>query len=310
MWHKDLSGGYVLSHVVEADEDRWMIKDIAKKRLIVSMRQLRLLRYGGVVRRNGCAAFLTARADAGDRLEFCWPAPTDSEIESEQMPLTIIHEDDDILVIDKPPGIVVHPTGSYQTGTLAAGILYYLRQSGHRGAFHPVHRLDKDTSGVILIAKHRMAHRLLDLQIKRRLIRRTYCAVISTHLYPSTGTITTPIARDQNHPVRRIVSDCGYAAHTDYTTTETYVGGSLLTLSLGTGRTHQIRVHLQSIGAPIIGDTLYGSTSLWIGRQALHATDLAFTHPLTGCELHLSCPLPKDIMELLEHIKISASEVR
>lgn len=215
--------------------------------------------------------------------------------------LSVLFEDDHLIVINKPAGLATHPNETGQTGTLANLIAFYFQMNGEERRIRHVHRLDQDTSGAIVFAKHRLSLALLDKQMAKKQIKRTYLALAEGQLKPKKGTIDQPIGRDRTHSVRRRVSHTGQTAVTNY-----IVKGydkkkdlSCLELQLETGRTHQIRVHTSFIGHPLAGDALYGGSKKWIKRQALHSKSINFNHPITKEELFIEAPFPED-MDLLQ----------
>ena len=216
-----------------------------------------------------------------------------------ELPLTICYEDDYMLIIDKPAGMLVHPTTSEHLTTLANAVMHYFSGKKLPYNFHPVHRLDRNTSGLVLIAKQpHIQHLLSRNDIKH--IKRQYLALALGTLIPADGTIDAPIARHPDSIIQRIVDQNGQHAITYYKTLKVLNNASLIELTLLTGRTHQIRVHLSHIGHPLLGDDLYGGSRERIGRQALHAARLHFPHPVTGEIIDISSPLPADLRELIK----------
>ncbi|PPA72450.1 RluA family pseudouridine synthase [Jeotgalibacillus proteolyticus] len=212
-----------------------------------------------------------------------------------KMNLTILHEDEHLLVINKPPYLDTHPNDPADSGTLVNAVVYYLQQKGGTGYTQPIHRLDRDTTGAILFAKHSAIKPLLDRLLEQRMIKRTYWALAEGNVTPSSGTINEPIGNDRHHNTRKRVSKGGQSAVTHFKkisfspeTNQTW-----LELNLDTGRTHQIRVHLAHIGHPLAGDTLYGGKKIASQTiQALHAARLSFTNPLSGEFIAADAPDP------------------
>jgi len=238
------------------------------------------------------------RVRSGDIIEFKVPKLAPLEVEPEQIPLDILYEDHDLVVVNKPQGMVVHPAEGNYSGTLVNALLFHCSNlSGINGRLRPgiVHRIDKDTSGVLVVAKTDFAHRDLAEQIKRHSVERVYAALVRGNLANERGTIDAPISR---HPVDRkkmAVVPCGRRAVTHYRLLSRFRGYDLIEARLETGRTHQIRVHMAYIGHPLAGDPTYGSAGKEFGLvgQALHATTLGFVHPCIGEYLEFSAPLPK-----------------
>ena len=217
-----------------------------------------------------------------------------------EMPLKIAYEDEYLLVIDKPAGQLVHPTTKEHTNTLANGVLAYYHNKNEHYDFHPVHRLDKNTSGLILIAK--MPHIQHQLSLSGKNFHRTYLALVEGILSPPKGTIDVPIKRHPNSIIQRIAAPDGQKAVTHYEVLKTNGAISFIELSLETGRTHQIRVHLSSIGHPLLGDDLYGGSLDIITRQALHASKLSFIHPITHQILHTYSKIPTDMQNIFNDL--------
>lgn len=300
--------------VVDADAgarlDVWLtarLPDLSRSRLAQLLEQ-------GRVAVNGGAARKSQRLRLGDRVELTLPAPEPSTIAPEDLPLTIVYEDADLLVLDKPAGVVVHPAPGHRSGTLVNALLHHISDlSGIGGVLRPgiVHRLDKDTSGLMLVAKNDVAHRALADALKRREIRRIYLAVAWGHFAQEQIEVDAPLARSPTHRQRMAVLARGRRAVTRFQRLERWVAADLLRAELETGRTHQIRVHLAHIGHPVVGDPVYGGAGargisgpgvLWarslqklVPRQFLHATGLSFRQPRTGEPLRFDSPLPPDL---------------
>ncbi|WP_033171078.1 RluA family pseudouridine synthase [Selenomonas sp. ND2010] len=224
-----------------------------------------------------------------------------SNITPEALPLDIRYEDDWLLVVNKPAGQLVHPTTQEPHGTLGNAILFHYMQQKEAHAFHPVHRLDRETSGLVLIAKQpQIQFKLSPKGVKT--FHREYLALIPGELTPPAGTIDAPIARALPSIILRKVAPDGKEARTHYDTVKSNHKLSLIHLVLETGRTHQIRVHLSHLGHPLIGDDLYGGSRDLISRQALHAFRLSFTHPMTGEDIVVTAPLPSDMGRIVSDL--------
>lgn len=238
----------------------------------------------------------------GERISITVPAPEPFGAEPEEMPLDIVYEDEDVLVIDKPAGLTVHPSPGHPSGTLVNAILAHCPDlRGIKGTIRPgiVHRLDKDTSGLMMVAKNDSAQVALSDQIKQRTIVKRYLALVSGHLTPDRGAIEAPIGRHPKDRKKMAIVSTGREARTYYEVSQ-YVGDcSLLDVRPETGRTHQIRVHLSSIGFPIVGDSVYGRKSRLINRQFLHAHLLGFHLPGSGRYVEFESTLPPDLAQVL-----------
>lgn len=222
---------------------------------------------------------------------------------AQNIPLDIIYEDVDVLALNKQPYIVVHPTKSHQDNTISNGIAYYFQQMNLNRKIRLVNRLDMDTSGVLLVAKSSFAHQQMAVQFENNQVEKRYMAVVSGIVKKDKDIIDLPIGREKERSIKKVVSNEGKNALTRYKVIERYKDATLLDIELHTGRSHQIRVHLNHIGHPIIGDTLYYKPSEYINRQALHAYYLKLKQPRTKNELELKTNLPEDIKELIINLK-------
>lgn len=255
------------------------------------------------------------RVAAGQAIAVDVPPPAPASVVSQDIPLDILYEDSDIVVLNKPPGLVVHPAAGHADETLVNALLFRIRDlSGVGGELRPgiVHRLDKDTSGVMIVAKHDEAHRKLTAQWGTDAVRKEYLALVYGTPSKASGTIDAPIARDPRERKRMAVLKGGRTAVTEYAVVERFRGVSLVRCVLHTGRTHQIRVHLKYLGHPIVGDPLYSGPQ-WKGipdkklqkalagmkRQALHAARISFVHPGSGSALEFTAEMPLDMSALI-----------
>lgn len=250
------------------------------------------------------------KLQAGDLVQTTVPDLSEPDILPENIPLDILYEDDDVLVVNKPKGMVVHPANGHTSGTLVNAIMYHCQGnlSGINGVMRPgiVHRIDKDTTGALLVCKNDTAHRDLAQQLKDHTIKRRYRAIVSGNLKEDEGTVEGPIGR---HPVDRKKMAINYKngkdAVTHYKVLERFGNATYIECRLETGRTHQIRVHMTSLGHPLLGDEIYGSgkNPYHLQGQTLHAMVLGFVHPRTGEYMEFSAPLPEYFLNLLEKLR-------
>ena len=265
--------------------------------------RLRQLIAEGRVVVNGTAVKPAHRVRPGDRVLVSVPPPRPSVAVPQDIPLTVVYQDADLVVIDKPAGLAAHPGPGHPDRTLVNGLLALCPDiQGIGGEIRPgiVHRLDKDTSGLMIAAKHEAAHHDLSRQIKDRAVRKGYLALVEGVPSPDSGVIDVPIGRDPRRRTRMAVTPEGRESRTGYRLREQAGRYSLLELQLHTGRTHQARVHLAWLGHPLLGDAVYGKRSAQLPRHFLHAHSLAFAHPATGEALEFSSPLPDDLVTALE----------
>ncbi len=254
----------------------------------------------GLVRVEGQVARKRHLVRAGERIEIAAREPEPTP-DGPQAPFALAYEDPHLLVVDKPAGVVVHPARGHRTGTLAQALAAHGAAGGEEGRLGIVHRLDRDTSGLLVVAKSDAVHRALKELIASRALHREYAALVDGHPSARTGTIDAPIGRDRrDREVVSLDSDVAREARTHFTVVELLPHSTLLEVHLDTGRTHQIRVHMAAIGHPVCGDPQYGVRGRYgLRRQFLHAQRLAFTHPVTGAALDIRSPLPDDLTAAL-----------
>ena len=261
----------------------------------------------GGIKVNGADVKAKYKVKEGDVIEVTVPDVEDLEILAEDLQLEIIYEDADVLVVNKPRGMVVHPAPGHTTGTLVNGLMYHCKDlSGINGVARPgiVHRIDKDTSGLLMVAKNDVAHESLVNQLVAKTVTRRYTAVVHGHIAHDKGTIDAPIGRDKKDRQKQAIVDEGKHAVTHFLVKERFGNFTLVECKLETGRTHQIRVHMNYIGFPLAGDPKYGpKKTIDFGGQVLHAGVLGFEHPVTGEYLEFSAPLPADFEQLLEDLR-------
>lgn len=253
----------------------------------------------GLVTQNGAPLKKNAKTAPGDTYTLILPDPDPLDAVPQNIPLDIVYEDEDVIVVNKPVGMVVHPAPGHPDGTLVNALLYHCGESlsGINGQVRPgiVHRIDRDTSGLIIAAKNDMAHLSLAQQLKDHTLARTYEAVVVGNLREDSGTVDAPIARHHTDRKKMAVIPGGRRAVTHWTVLARYPGYTRVECRLETGRTHQIRVHMAYLGHPLLGDTVYGAKKSVPGLagQCLHAKRLAFIHPRTGERMEVKCPLPE-----------------
>ena len=264
----------------------------------------------GAVLLNGKPGKASSRLNASDRIELEIPESITPDIAPEDIPLDIVYEDDDVIVVNKPKGMVVHPAAGHYTGTLVNALMYHCGSSlsGINGISRPgiVHRIDKDTTGLIIACKNDRAHMRISEQLKAHTITRRYRAIVTGILKDDEGTITGNIARHKTDRKRMAVTaEGGREAITHYRVLERFRKHTYVECRLETGRTHQIRVHMAYIGHPLLGDTVYGSSrdEGKLNGQCLHAMVLGFVHPTTGEYLEFCAPLPEYFEQLLEQLR-------
>ena len=247
---------------------------------------------------------------SGDKIVVTLPEPQPLDVQPENIPLDIIYEDDDVVVVNKARGMVVHPAAGNYSGTLVNALLYHCHNlSGINGVIRPgiVHRLDKDTSGIMICAKNDAAHLSLSKQIQEKTAQRTYLAVVRGNIKTDSGVIGTLIARDKTDRKKMaVVKEDGRNAVTEYEVLERFGKYTIVRCKLRTGRTHQIRVHMEYLGYPLVGDPKYSPmrTPFAIQGQALHSQTLEFTHPRTGERMSFEAPLPEDMHKIVPRLRL------
>jgi 23S rRNA pseudouridine1911/1915/1917 synthase len=270
----------------------------------LSRTQVQKLIAGSHILVNGASAKASQKLVTGDKVSIRVPPAPSSSLTPENIPLIIVYEDSDLLVIDKPAGLTVHPAPGHYTGTLVNAVLAHSPDITGGAAARPgvVHRLDKDTSGLIIIAKNERAHMKLAAQFKDRQVNKTYVTLVQGRLTPEEGLIEANIGRSPHDRRRMAVIARGRTASTFYKVIRYIHNYTLLEVRPKTGRTHQIRVHLAAIGFPVVGDATYGVKSLWLDRQFLHARKLGFKLPSTGEYREFESALPPDLAQTLQKL--------
>ncbi|MGG5181117.1 RluA family pseudouridine synthase [Bacillus sp. MM09(2025)] len=256
------------------------------------------------VRLNQKPAHHAAKVSQGDQIIIDLFETEESDVTPEYGELEVLFEDEHLLIVQKPAGRPTHPNEQGQTGTLANLVAFHFQANGEEKRVRHIHRLDQDTSGTVIFAKHRLAHAALDQMLSKKTIKRTYIAIAEGLFKKKKGTIDAAIGRDKHHAVKRRISPTGQKAVTHFQVMDINKRLQLtaVKLQLETGRTHQIRVHLSSIGHPLAGDTLYDGVREYINRCALHAKQVDMKHPFTGEHLIIEAPLPPDMDQLMSQI--------
>jgi 23S rRNA pseudouridine1911/1915/1917 synthase len=284
---------YILSWIIEKESENKMIKQFLSENEISRMALTDIKFSGGFIKVNGDEQNVRYTLRSGDVLEITFPTEERSKtLMGEDIPLKIVFEDHNILVIDKPPHMNTIPSREHPTGSLANALIGYYQKHLIDSVVHIVTRLDRNTSGLVLVAKHRYIHHLLSLMQQKKLIKRTYRAYAEGHIGNMCGTIEAPIGRKETSIIEREVRKDGKYARTHYQVIDQYKDFCYLKLWLDTGRTHQIRVHMSYMGHPLLGDELYGGKTDLFDRQALHCSDLQFTHPILKKEMAFYSKVP------------------
>ena len=300
-----------------------LLKEILHHRLKISSRLMKSLKVGGGIFLNGERAGVRHKVRPGDTVSVVYPQE-ESWFEPQDIPLDVVYEDEELLVVNKQAGLIVHPTHNFLDGTLANALAFRMQQQGKVYKPRFVNRLDMNTSGLIIVGKNAHCQDFLSREMAENRVVKKYLAIIHG-IVSEPGTVDLPIDKDPDHKARRMVTESGYPSVTHYRPLEVFdtapleelsgpeftgiPGYSLLELRLDTGRTHQIRVHMTHIGHPLAGDELYaqlfGYDKLpdWMPRQALHAAHLEFTHPKDGRQLSFDAPLPEDMLNCLKMLK-------
>lgn len=292
-------------HKVTTEDKDLEVRDIMRLHFDFSARLRNKIKREKLVTLNGETTAGWIKPDVGDIIKVVLPDER-SNFEPQPIPLSPVFEDKDMLIINKQPGLIVHPTKGHPTGTVANALMYYMEQTNQSFKIRFVNRLDMDTSGLLVIAKNSYCQNDYTRQMKENLVKKRYISIVKGIIEQDAGTIDLPIGRPDPENVARGVMEGGAPSVTHYKVLERYFesGYTLVELLLETGRTHQIRVHMSHIGHPVLGDWLYGGENVHlIERQALHAAKLSFTHPITKEKLKLEAPIPEDMRNVLAKIR-------
>lgn len=294
-----MAGNFQMEWVIDGSNTGVLIRDFLTNNEISRTALTDIKFKGGSILVNGKAVTVRYRLLQGDRLAVIFPSEIPG-FQGEDIPFTILFEDDFLLVAVKPSGMSTIPSREHPYGSLANALVGYYQKKGILATAHIVTRLDRDTSGIVLIAKHRHVHHLFSLMQRKGQVKRTYEALAEGEISRNYGTITAPIGRKDDSIIEREVREDGQFACTHYRVLKRYRGYSHIELELETGRTHQIRVHMSHLGHPLLGDDLYGGDSSYLKRQALHCKKIKFIHPFSGGEMTFSSSLPKDMEALIK----------
>ena len=290
----------VLSYIVDDLLKYPIVRNVLKNQFNMSNRLITKLKTNSLIFLNNKITYLDKKLTIGDIVSCSLDISEESEnIISTKMDLDINYEDDCFLVINKPPHIAVHPSILHYKDSLSNGIKYYFNSIGLKKKIRPVNRLDRDTTGLVIFAKNEYVQENLVRQMMSNKFYKEYIALLDGKVTPNKGIIDAPIGRKENSIIERCIKKDGDKAITHYEVIDFFNNLSLVKFILKTGRTHQIRVHSQYIGHPIIGDTLYGTSSLLINRQALHCKKIVFNHPIKNKKIELISPIPDDFQNIL-----------
>ncbi len=296
-----------MKYIVKNEDSGSSIKNILKKRIGISSRLFTQLKKHRKVTVNNQERRLHEEVAEGDeiRVHFDYEENT---FERELFPLEILFEDDVLLIVNKDPYYVVHPTLGHPTSTLMNFAAEHLYQQNDFSKIRFVNRLDRDTSGVVIMAKNQFIHHQMSEAMKRKEVDKHYIALVEGEIQEENQLIDAPIIRESEDSIMRVVRSDGKASQSIIDVADRFKDYTLIKIQLLTGRTHQIRVHMKYIGHPIVGDELYNQTSSLIGRQFLHCQMMRFTHPMTGETIHIEAPIKEDMQKALETIRSRENE--
>lgn len=291
-----------LSYQIDKDEHYDNVLHVLKEQFLLSDRLITKLKKANKIYLNSLPTYTKKSVTVGDTVSVLIDFEEDnSNIVASNIPLNIIYEDDYLLVLNKPANIAIHPSILHFDNSLSNGVKFYFDKLGLKKKIRIVNRLDRNTSGIVILAKNEYIQECLIKQMKTNEFKKEYLAIAKGILESKSGTLNFPIARKEGSIIERTVSSDGDSAITHYDVVKEFNNLSLVHIVLETGRTHQIRVHFSHIGHPILGDTLYGSPSKLINRQALHSYKLTFIHPVTKKVVSLEAPLPNDIKNIINN---------
>lgn len=288
------------NHTVTDSDIGLSINQIIKANFKFSSRFKTKMKFQKLVDLNGTPTPGFITPEAGDEISIRLPEET-SNFPAEDIPIDVLYEDDDLMFINKQPGLIVHPTKGHPFHTIANGLMKYMLNNGQKYKIRFANRIDMDTSGIVIVAKNANSQNDISLQMRENLVHKQYMAIVNGVIRDDEFTIDKPIGRPNEESIqRKVLSEGGKDAITDVKVLERFYNNTLVEVTLHTGRTHQIRVHLAHIGHPITGDHLYeGDAPALIDRQALHAAKMIVNHPMTGEKLEIEAPLPNDMKKCL-----------
>ncbi|MFA9555796.1 RluA family pseudouridine synthase [Evansella sp. AB-rgal1] len=294
-----------MTWTVSIEDEGVLLREFLRESKQLSRKALADIKFqGGAIFVNSKEETVRYVLKSGDKIQLIFPREEVSEwIVPTPLSLDVVFEDEHLLIINKPPHLPTIPSRNHSELSLAGAVINYYNQCKYPATFHAINRLDRDTSGLLMIAKHRYIHDLFSKQQVRQ-VQRRYQALVHGRLELELGTINVPIARKPDSIIERVVSENGQFAVTHYKVLERFDDATLVQVSLETGRTHQIRVHFSHIGHPLLGDTLYGGKSEGIHRQALHSSEIQFFHPIDQHKISFTCPLAKDIEDKLTSMRM------
>lgn len=291
-----------IDYIIDEDSAGLRVEQFLRRKRYSGQNLSEIKRMPKSILVNGVHYYMRQELAAGDHLQVCICETKNSEkIPPTNLPLDIIYEDDDLLVLNKPAGRPIHPSLNNYTNSMANALAYYFQSQGKPFIFRCCNRLDRDTSGLTIVSKHLVSGSILSDMTKYREVHREYLAIARGSVTPSEGTIQAPLGRKEGTIIERTVDwEHGEDAVTHYKVVKEANGHSLVSLRLETGRTHQIRIHMKHLGYPLIGDYLYNPDMEYMTRQALHSHHMEFTHPITGEHMSFTAPLPEDMARVMQ----------
>ena len=290
-----------IDYIIDEDSAGLRVEQFLRRKRYSGQNLSEIKRMPKSILVNGVHYYMRQELSKGDHLQVCICETKNSEkIPPTNLPLDIIYEDEDILVLNKPAGMPIHPSLNNYTNSMANALAYYFQSQGKPFIFRCCNRLDRDTSGLTIVSKHLVSGSILSDMTKYREVHREYLAIARGSVTPSEGTIQAPLGRKEGTIIERTVDwEHGEDAVTHYKVVKEANGHSLVSLRLETGRTHQIRIHMKYLGYPVIGDYLYNPDMEYMTRQALHSHHMEFTHPITGEHMSFTAPLPEDMARVI-----------